>query len=162
MGRIWEVGKVLSPRGLGGELKIRFFRADPAVLDAARLLIEGKIFEVERSVFAEPGVAIVKLRGVADRTAAETFIDAIVSLDAAWFGPNDGPSERLIGAHVVDADSGQDLGLVTQIFDNGAQELLVVGEREQMIPLVDAFVDRIALEDGALVIRVRVIPGLFE
>lgn len=162
MSRTLDVGKVLAPRGLHGGLKVRFFRTDPAVLDAGRISVSGKTFDIERSSWIEVSVAVLSLRDVSDRDAAEALRGAIVSVDLDWFGANDGPSDRLIGARVADAESGEEIGVVSSIFENGAHELLVIGSgaHERMIPLVDAFIVGIDADDRGLIVHAKIIPGL--
>lgn len=163
-----NVGRVVGPRGLRGELRIRFFRPDPSYLDASQLILEGdggeRSFEVLEGAWVTPDTAVVQLDGIGDRAEAERWTKAMIAIDTDWFEAGEGPSERLVGARVVDDADDRPLGIVSRIGHNGAQELLILGEgeAERMIPLVDAFVARIDTSGDAPVIRLKLIPGLLE
>jgi 16S rRNA processing protein RimM len=58
---------------------------------------------------------------------------------------------------VVTTD-GRDLGVVTEVLENPAHEILVVGD--VLIPFVDEFVGEI--DDEANVILVKLIPGMLS
>lgn len=163
----WAVGKVLSPRGLRGELKLRLFRASPAYLAAQRLRIGASVYRVRRLAWADTLTPVVQLEGVADRTAAEALVGQTVELDASWFEPGEGPVEQLLGARAVDADTGQPLGLTVEDLDsNGVQALLVLrgeGGREHLVPWVDALVPRVVRGAwGGLDVHIAAIPGLLD
>ena len=65
----------------------------------------------------------------------------------------------LIGLNVVDADSGEALGVVADVLTPPAHEVYVVkGEHEYLIPAVDEFVIETNVEGGY--IRVRLIEGM--
>jgi 16S rRNA processing protein RimM len=163
----WAVGKVLSPRGLRGELKLRLFRASPAYLAAERIRIGGVVYRVRRLSWADTLTPVVQLDGVADRSAAEALVGQTLELDASWFEPGEGPVEQLLGARAVDADSGQPLGLTVEDLDsNGVQALLVLrgaGGREHLVPWVEALVPRVVRGAwGGLDVHISAIPGLLD
>lgn len=155
------VGKVLGPRGLHGELRLRFFRADPSYLSAGRVFVGGTCRAVTRARWSDGRTAVVALDGIGDRAAAEALEGAPLAIDPAWFAPGEGPVELLVGAEAVDADTGSPLGLtVTGIDSNGAQDLLVLGE--VLVPFVEALVPGVVVEDGRTKVRIRVLEGLLS
>lgn len=163
----WAVGKVLSPRGLRGELKLRLFRASPSYLSAERLRIGAVVYRVRRLSWADTLTPVVQLDGVADRSAAEALVGQTLELDASWFEPGEGPVEQLLGARAVDADSGLPLGLTVEDLDsNGVQALLVLrgaGGREHLVPWVEALVPRVVRGGwGGLDVHISAIPGLLD
>ncbi len=168
---LWEVGKVLGPRGLRGELKLRLFRASPTYLAAGRILIGTTEYAVRRVAWADPLTPVVVLDGVADRDRAEALANVPIRLDPSWFEPGEGPIEELLGAAAVDDATGAPLGLrVVGIETNGVQPLLVLkasdGEakgREHLVPYVDALVPGVDVgPDRSLSVRIRAIPGLLD
>ena len=65
----------------------------------------------------------------------------------------------LIGLDVLDADSGEKLGVVADVLTPLAHEVYVVkGEHEYMIPAVDEFLVETSVEGGYL--KVRLIEGM--
>jgi 16S rRNA processing protein RimM len=159
---------VLGPRGLRGELRIKLFRSSSSYFDAGRVILSGRAkettFEIREATFSDPSTAVLSLDGIEDREAAEAWNGALVHVEREWFTAEEGPEERLIGAQVIDASDGREIGRVARLLDNGAQTLLAIGEgdAEKLIPYVDAFIEKVAVEAGELVIRVRLIPGLIE
>ena len=65
----------------------------------------------------------------------------------------------LIGARVLDADSGEELGTLAEVLSPAGQQIYVVrGKREILIPAVEQFVVETNVDQGY--IRVRLIEGL--
>lgn len=182
------VGRVIRASGLKGEVRIQLFRPRRLTLaeSSASPRAKGGILylelggaeltshNVEHVRTVDPTGAVVRLSGVPDRDAAEALQGALV-----YFDPRRAPVEladeadQVLGAHAVDADTGAPLGVVETVQDNGAQPLLVLRERgelgtgeeavEKLVPFVDAFIAGIDLpSDGPAVVRIRVIPGLFD
>ncbi|MCC7386182.1 MAG: 16S rRNA processing protein RimM [Deltaproteobacteria bacterium] len=169
MAERWRVGRVVGARGLKGELKIQLLRPGSRALEGDRVHLATssaeQTFALQRASFTGRDSAVISLDGVSDRDAAERWLGADLWVEPRFFPVGRGPSERLIGARVVEGASGRDLGAVSAIDSNGAQELLVLGagKSERSIPLVDAFVERIDERPGErAVISVRLIPGLIE
>lgn len=155
-----RIGRVLGAQGLKGELRIRLFRADPRYFDAHRIQLNQE-HAVENVRWIDARTAVVGVRGVEDRTAAEALIGAEVGIDLAWFKANTAPSEVLIGRSAIEEGTGRVLGVVEGLDDNGAQTLLLVrteSGNEVQVPLVDALVRE--AEDGVL--HIQALPGLFE
>lgn len=101
---------------------------------------------------------LVQLEGVDDRTAAEGLKGLDVAVDRAEF-PQAEPDEYywddLIGLEVVNAE-GVALGKVAGLMETGAHDVLrVLGERERLIPFVDAYVQEVDMAGG----RIRVAWG---
>lgn len=65
----------------------------------------------------------------------------------------------LIGLPVLDADTGEELGILEDILTPSVQRVYVVrGKREILIPAVDEFVVETNLEAGY--VKVRLIEGM--
>ncbi|MBI4814627.1 MAG: 16S rRNA processing protein RimM [Deltaproteobacteria bacterium] len=158
------VGRVQRAQGLTGELRILFFLPDPDVLSAQRVALIDERRDVEHAVasskWLDETTAIVKLEGVSDRTQAESFVGATVSVSPDWFSGEVAPLASLIGAEVFEEELGS-IGRVTDLFDNGAQVLLSVEtpRGEALIPYVEPFI--VGVEGSwPKRVRIRTIPGL--
>lgn len=110
------------------------------------------------------GGALIKLDGIDSRDAAETVRDhwLLVTLENAV------PLEageyylfQLLGL-TVETESGQTVGVVTDLIETGANRVLVVGsgKNEQLIPNVPDIVSDI--DFAAQRIRITPIPGLLN
>lgn len=166
-----EVGRVLGARGLKGEIRLRLYRAEPELLELGKLSLaleggEPRTFELAAARWTDRLTAVVRLPGIDDRDEAERWIGAAASVDPSWVPAEAAmPAALLIGAHAVVDDGGAAIGAVEDLFDNGAQMVLVVRTedgREVMIPYVDALIAGVERGAGPPVVRVRAIPGLLE
>jgi 16S rRNA processing protein RimM len=165
-----RIGRVLRAHGLRGELHVQLFRPrrgkESGPVKAERVVIGGEEHTLAAVRWVSPADVILRLRGLADRTAAEAKEGTYLDID-----PEDPPpsladdADRLYEARAIDAESGRELGLVAAIQDNGAQAVLAIeSERgETLVPCVEAFIAGSERgEDGKTIVRIRVIPGLFE
>lgn len=111
-------------------------------------------------------MVIVKLAGVSDRNQAEAlresevFIteDDLEELPADTFYIRD-----LLGCRVLEAESGRELGTLSDVIQNSAHDLYQVelaDGRQALIPAVGQFIA--AVDPAQREIRVRLIPGLLD
>lgn len=142
--------------GVRGWVRIESYtRPIENILEHPVWMIAGRDRVLEEGRRQGRGLA-AKLRGVDDRDAAAALIGEEIRVARAALPP---PPEGqyywadLIGLEVVCA-SGERLGTVERVFDNGAQDVLVVrGEREHWIPFVPgARVKSVDLNAGKIVV----------
>lgn len=154
------MGRVVAPYAVKGWLKLQTFTEYSDSLldypvwrvgrderwDTYRLL-DGKV---------HGQYLLASLEGVADRTAAEALVGQEVAVlreempeadEDEWYW------DDLIGLDVVNL-ADQPLGQVQGLLETGANDVLQVrdGERERLIPFVDAVVKTVDLEAGRLVV----------
>lgn len=96
---------------------------------------------------------VALLEGCPDRDAAAALIGCDIAVDRAQL-PEAGEDEiywaDLIGLKVVNLE-GVELGLVDHLFETGANDVLVVkGERERLLPYIDAVVLSVDLAAGLM------------
>jgi 16S rRNA processing protein RimM len=158
-----QVGYVSRAHGLTGELAVRTF--DPAsssLLEVKRLLLRPRQGEdrvlVVRSVRTTPKEFLLILEGVKRREDSEALVGATVFAFRADLPP---PEEGeyfqgdLIGL-AGQTEDGEALGTVEEIWNTGEVPTIVVrgGPRgEVAVPFVEAFVPRVDLEAGLVIIR---------
>jgi 16S rRNA processing protein RimM len=168
-----RVGRLVKAHGLKGALKVELYTDDPA-----RRFTPGATFTLQvptTSPWHGKSLELVELRwynthavaffkDVADRTAAESLVKAIlwVEQDAselpeeedAWY------DHQLVGLAVL-RDAAR-VGTVIRIDHLPAQDLLTVktAEGEVFVPFVKAIVP--AVDIGAGTLTVTPPPGLFE
>jgi 16S rRNA processing protein RimM len=99
---------------------------------------------------------LAELEGVDDRTASEALKGLEVAVDRAEFPEADEGEyywDDLIGAEVVNTE-GVHLGRVEGLLETGAHDVLrVVGERERLIPFVDAYVREVDMEAKRILVE---------
>jgi 16S rRNA processing protein RimM len=166
-----RVGRLVKAHGLKGALKLELYTDNPE-----RRFTQGAEFTLQvpeaspwhgknvvvREYRVMNGNPVVFFDDVDDREAAETLVRAILWIDQdndevednAWF------DHQLVGLDVVRDDV--IVGRVMRVEHFPAQDLLIIksGEREIMVPFVEAIVPTVDVAAG----RVIVTPpaGLFE
>ncbi len=161
-----ECGKIINTHGFRGTVKLESWCDTPAVLAGLKTLwfSEGGTYRPcnvrHASLFRQ--FVLADLEGIESEEAANTLRGRVV-----FAAREDLPLEEgdhfvvdLIGLPVLDADSGERLGELTDVRQNGARDLYIVktATGEHMIPAVPELVPRI--EDDA--VYVRPIPGLLD
>jgi 16S rRNA processing protein RimM len=154
------VARLGAAHGVRGEVKLWSFTADPArIADYGPFeTADGRVVEIEALRPAKE-FFVARLKGVADRTAAEQLRNAELFVPRERLpAPEDGEEfyhADLIGLAVVDA-SGALLGSVVALHNFGAGDIIEVRRAESrdtvMLPFTDAAVPEIDLAGGRIVV----------
>ena len=164
-----DMGKVIGRQGriakeirtLMREVKIVPWCDSPEfLLQFGTLYLDGTPVRV-RAARVHKGNVLAALEGVADVNAAMALKGKIVSIDRSGVVLPEGRHfiADLLGLEVLDAGSGEKLGVVADVLTPPAHEVYVVkGEHEYMIPAVDEFLAETNVEGGY--IKVRLIEGM--
>jgi 16S rRNA processing protein RimM len=158
------VGKVTRAHGIRGEVAVEVRSDNPErFTDGATVFTpEGRELTIER-VHAHGQRTLVRFVGVADRTAAEALAGTLLEVPESWL-PALGDGEywpfQLEGCRVV-TQAGRELGIVSDVIPNPANDLWVAVDETGTETLVPALRDLIVEVDLATKrILVRDIPGL--
>ncbi len=150
-----------APRGVKGEVRFECFCDSPDFLrGVSRLYFDGsgeKSLAVKRYY---PSVPSIIFEGREDRQSASLLTGKTVWFDREETSLPDGVffNDDLLGLRVYDADSGETVGTLVSVEEGGRGFLYrIKGEREYLVPAVDAFVISLDLQNG---IAVRLIEGL--
>jgi 16S rRNA processing protein RimM len=158
------VGRIVKSHGIAGEVVVDVRTDDPESRFASGAQLRGKprgggtsrTFVVD-AARAHGGRLLVRLEGVADRTAADALRGTLFVVDTADLPPIDDPDEfydhELEGLRVRTVD-GQDVGVVAEVLHTAAGELLSVrreGGAEVLVPFVEAIVPSVSREDGVVI-----------
>ena len=159
--RFLEAGRIVNTHGIQGEVKIVPWCDSPEfLLQFDTLYVDDKPLNVLEAR-VHKGNVLARLEGVEDVNAAMSLKGRTVFIDRTGVELPEGRHfiADLIGLNVVDADSGEALGVVADVLTPPAHEVYVVkGEHEHLIPAVDEFVIETNVEGGY--IRVRLIEGM--
>jgi len=153
------LGVVLGAHGLGGEVRVKTFTESPARLGAYGPLHtpEGRVLVITTARAAKSDGAIVRFKGIEDRSAAEALAQAklLVARDAF---PATDPDEfyhaDLIGLRVLDRE-GRVIGEIRAIHNHGAGDVLEILRDDGgtlLLPFAKDFVSRIDLADKSVVV----------
>lgn len=161
----FELGRVLKPQGIRGEMKAELYSDDPArVLDLQQIYFRrgGKyVAEPVAAARTDGRFAYLRLAGVADRDAAEKLRDQIFYIDRAHAAPlAEGAFyiSDLVGLPVF--LDGRQIGVLKDIMQTGSADIYVTtlaDGRQLLFPAVpdvfrvrDVEAGRIELEPGRL------------
>jgi len=141
-GTLFEIGRVVKPQGLQGEMKIQPWTETPAQwLDFSHVLRKTKegIISCELlSVREQAGFVYAKIPGVNDRDAAEALRGEIFLIERECLPePDEGAYyiADLIGCTVKD-DEGRELGVMKDVLNYPANDVYVVQTKkgEVLVP----------------------------
>ena len=164
MGRAGEqricVARLGAAHGVRGEVKLWSFTADPAaVADYGPFATaDGRVVEIE-TLRPAKDFFVARLKGVADRTAAERLRNAELFVPRERL-PAPADSDEfyhadLIGLAVVDAN-GAALGSVVALHNFGAGDIIEVRRAESrdtvLLPFTQAAVPQIDVAAGRIVV----------
>ena len=182
------IGKVGSPVGIKGEVRITLYAQDSTNLKEGKVLLlerAGKTSDAAiKRLRYQKDRPVVKLEGIDDRNAAEEIRGMEVSIyasDLEELPEGEHYVRDLIGCRVVNVSKGTApddcyetlsdgtvptdncIGILKDVIQNTAQSILEVETAEGksvLIPAVDAFLRGIDEEAG--VIEVELIPGFLD
>ena len=156
----FELGKVLKPQGIRGEIKIQAYTDDLSRFSYLKHIFISKDGYMKIVGFFKASVdtenEYMLLYGLHDRDAAEKLRGIYLYVDrenAAKLPQGSYYIQDLIGLKVTD-DEGREYGEVKDILQNGCADVYVVkGEVSMMFPAVpDVIVSR-DIEKGIMVLR---------
>lgn len=155
------VGRVVKAHGITGELVVEVRTDDPDERFAPgnRLRLKPARGDGARDVVIEAarphgGRLLVRLPGVADRTAADALRGQLFVVQATELPPIDDPDEfydHQLEGLAVRTVGGTSVGTVAEVLHTAAGELLSVRTEdgaEVLIPFVTAIVPRVSLAEG--------------
>ena len=172
----FEIGIIVKPQGIRGELRVM-----PTTDDPARFALLDEVFIRPKAAGKQTafppkaykltgarlhkGLVLVKLAGVDDRNMAEELVGGVLTIPPEKALPLDTDEyfiRDLVGLK-VETEDGQALGEITSVFPTGANDVYTVrdGSGESfMLPAIKDVVINVSLNDG--IMTVRLIEGLME
>lgn len=156
------VGRVLSPWGLRGDLKIQALTPFSDRFQPGRsLYLGGERHLIERARPQKSGL-LLKLSGIDDRGSAQAWRDHYLEVPEADLQPlGEGQYYhfQLIGL-AVRTTKGLPVGRVTRILSTPANDVIVVHGMlgELLLPAIDEVIKEVDLTNSVMVIEM--VPGL--
>jgi len=162
-----KIGKIVNAVALRGEVKIYSYSDRPERFEElSRLIVDGgRELEIE-NVRYQKNMAIVKFKGIDDRNKAEALKEKEVFItenDLEELPEDTFYVRDLIGCLVLDDDSGDVIGTVSDLIQNSAQDIYQIELKkggQALIPAVGQFIHDVDIENK--LIKVKLIPGLID
>ncbi len=160
-----EAGKIVTTHGIRGEVKIMPYTDTPELLCEFDRLFIGKDkseLYIERARVAK-NMVIAKIEGIDTVEAAEKFRNKILFMhrDDLELDEDTYFIQDLIDMEVKDVDSGFVYGKITDVLQNGANDVYVIkGDREYLVPAIPDVV--ISTDIDSNIMLIRPLEGLFD
>ena len=156
-----EAGKVANTHGIRGEVRLLPWADSPDFLTGFEFFyIDDKPVRV-LSAKVHKGCVIATLEGVENIDAAIRLKNKVIKVrkDDVFLEEGRYFVADLVGLQVIDADSGESLGVLSDVLSLPSNNVYVIkGEREILVPAVPEFIVETSLDDGF--VKVRLIEGL--
>lgn len=166
MKQFLEIGKIVSTRGIKGEVRVQPWSDSPDFLcefDTLYLDEGKKAIEIERS-FVQKNVVVMKLKGVDTVEKAQDMRNKILFMDRNDVELCEGSYfvQDLLGLMVIDADNNEEIGSLCDVTETGANDVYHIksGEKEYLIPAIPDVIEKIDLDGGKMYIHKM--KGLFD
>ncbi len=165
-----KIGKIVNAVALRGEVKVYHYSDDKerfAELDRILLERKGKYEEYSiEGVRYQKEMVILKLKGVNDRNAAEALKERdlyITEADLRELPEDTFYIRDLIGCKVLNAEDSGEIGEITDVLQNSAQDIYQIrlaSGKEVLIPVVAEFVKEVDIEHKT--VKIKLIPGFID
>lgn len=168
-----ELGRVVGPHGLRGQVRVRFFGDGPEHLMACTRIWLGerrddpnaRSYDVQFVGMGRASEARLALVGVVDRAAAQALRGLLVLASETALPPLEKDEfywHQLVGCQ-VETEAGDPVGTVQEIWQTGAHDVLVVRDelgRQNLIPTARELTREIDVAGRRIV--VAAVPGLID
>mgnify|MGYP000766829098 FL=1 len=156
----------MGTHGVQGEVRVQPWCDSPELYATLKTLYWDETGERPVRVKSRPHkrIALSRLEGVDTVQAAEALRGRVLYLAREDLRLEEGRYFicDLIGLRVVDADSGEEYGKLTDVSSTGANDVyhLSMDGREILIPVIPSVVMAVDVDGG--VVRIRPMEGLFD
>jgi len=153
---------VVAPFGVRGQVKVRSYTDQIEHLQRRITTVyvgpQRQGYALRHVFVHKPGLLVLTLEGVTTREGAEELRGAEVSIREREAAPLDEGEyflHQLYGLTVV-TEAGAELGVVAEVLETGANDVLVVrraGQPDALIPMIHDVVQQLDFAQGRVVIR---------
>lgn len=163
MGELIKIGKIVSPHGIKGQIKVYNYSRRDRFEDISEITIDKETFNIE-SITSVKNMVILKIQGIDDRNSAEALRGKDVFMDEKYLDElkeDEYLIRDLIGLDVF-RDESSSIGKVIDVLQYGSSdtyEIKLNNGKMAYIPAVKEFIKDVDLEKG---ITIETIPGLID
>ena len=163
MDKPFDIGIILKPQGIGGELRVFPVTDDPErffLLDEVSVQLKNKteLYPIE-AVRIQNQLVILKLKNIDNRDAAQRLTGGILKIPADKalpVGEDEYYFRDLIGMEVLQAEN-EPLGVLSDVLRTGANDVYVVTTRdgnEILLPAIKSCILSVSVPKKQMVVRV--------
>lgn len=163
MGELIKIGKIVSPHGIKGQIKVYNYSRRDRFEDISEITIDKETFNIE-SITSVKNMVILKIQGIDDRNSTEALRGKDVFMDEKYLDElkeDEYLIRDLIGLDVF-RDESSSIGKVIDVLQYGPSdtyEIKLNNGKMAYIPAVKEFIKDVDLEKG---ITIETIPGLID
>ena len=162
-----ECGKIVSTHGVAGEVKAQSWCDSPEELASIKTLYfdGGKTPVKVKGARPHKGMVLFKLEGVDNMDDAQPLRGKVLWAHRDSIPLPEGMHfiQDLLGLRVIDADSGREYGLLSDVTETGANQVYHISCPDgslKLAPAIDEVVISVDIEAG--VMTIRPLKGLFD
>lgn len=167
MKKYLEVGRIVGTHGVRGELRVQPWADDGEfLLDFDVLYYDNGAEKIEiEKARVHNNLVILKLKGVDTIEQADALRGRILYIDRSDARLPEGRYfiQDLIGLKVIDADNGEELGTIKDVFTmvaNDVYSVITPDGRECLIPAIDDVLAGTDIEAGT--VAIHKMKGMFD
>ena len=162
-----EVGKVVATHGVKGMVRIQYWTDSAEFLCNFNKLYtkdDGSEFLKVKRITPHKNVVLAEFYDITDIEEAEKYRNKVlyvnrddVDLDEGRYFISD-----LIGLSVFDTDSKKPLGIITDVFSTGANDVWQItnGGKDYLVPAIDEVIASVDIDDEKALIKPM--KGIFD
>lgn len=150
------IGRVRSPHGLEGEVRILILTDNPGrFAPGSRIYVQRRPYVIEQAR-VNRREAVVKLQHLDSRDQVQRLVGTDVEIPADWVDTL--PQDTYYYFQLLDMEvwttAGEYLGEITEIIETGSNDVYVVhgGLREILVPAIASVIQQVDVEAGRMVV----------
>ena len=161
-----EVGQVVGTHGVRGTMRVKPWSDESDFLsDFKRVYLDKGETELKIvSAKAHGNVTLLDIKGIDSIEKAEALRGKVLAVSRDDIALPEGRYfvDELMGCAVTDADTGENLGTITDVSKTGANDVwhITKGGNEYLIPAIESVIVSVDVEKGIAVLRP--LKGIFD
>jgi len=161
-----EIGQIVGTHGIKGEVRINPWCDSPEFLTGFKKLYkdEGRAHFEVTSLRVHHNIVLGKFKGIDTVNDAAKLRDTVLFIDRDDAEIPEGSYfiQDLIGCAVTDVDTGENLGVLSDVSKTGANDVWHIKRvnKEYLIPAIDEVVIETDVENKS--IKIRPLKGIFD
>ena len=162
-----ETGKIVGTHGVKGMVRVQPWSDSPEFLAGFKHFYTDENGDGElcaTAVRPHGNVVLIAFKGIGTIEQAEALRNKVLYINRKDTSLPEGRYfiDDLIGCTVLDADSGEELGLLTEVSATGANDVwhITKNEKEYLVPAIDGVIVSVDTEQEKIVIRP--LKGIFD